>query len=332
MALDPPWRLDPHESIVRVGWSSGWYVLIKISASSSDPDFAPSATVTPLGNDNTIVFHREDTLQESSSASHTVPIVYLAAQAIPIPDIGHSYLIPCFGYQGYSEVGSYEATGYASVEDAYADMPGDARMATTFYYNHPAAVYTSIDSSFAGEPGFAGLPTGPLTPDIAAMFAAALSAQVGAAWVSGPAPFTINGETGCADTIGEPPRSSWYANWVADEIIITNTITTTTYENVTLLKVPKSSDAAAFTIELSGASSWQATVEVFKLSGHEINPNNKASNGRVYDPVVPSDDSAQFVILTAYDASYSGIMKTPVPPSHEPLTMTQTSGSGGNPE
>ena len=328
MALDPPWRLDPHERIVGVGWGAGWYVLIKISASSSDQNLAPTATVTPLGN-NTVAFHREDTLHETSSSSLTIPIVYLAAQAIPIPDIGHSYLIPCFGYQGYSEVGSYEATGYASVEDAYADMPGDARMATTFYYNHPAAVYTSIDSSFAGEPGFAGLPTGPLTPDIAAAFAAALSAQVGAAWVSGPAPFTINGQTGCADTIGEPPRSSWYPSWVADEIILTNTITTTTYENVTVLKIPKSSDAEAFTIELSGASSWQASVEVFKLGGHVLDPNNKAPNDRVYDPVVPSDDGVQFVTLASYDASYSGVMKTPVPPSQEPLSITQISGGGG---
>ncbi len=331
MAIDPPWRLDPHENIVGVGWGAVWYVLIKISASSADLDFAATATVTPL-RDNSVVFHREDTLQESSRSSRTVPVVYLAAQAIPIPNIVRSYLIPCFGYHSYFEIGSSEQTGYASVEDAYADMPGDNRMATTFYQNHPSAAYTSIDYSFAAEPGFGGLPTGSLTTEIAADFAAALSAQVGAAWVSGPAPFSINGETGCADSIGDPPRSSWYPNWVAGAITMTDTITTTTYENITVLKIPKSSDAAAFTIELSGASSWQATVEVFKLSGHELDPDNKAPNGRVYDPVVPSDDRVQSVTLAGYDASYSGIMKTPVPPSQAPLTMTQTSGGGGTPE
>jgi hypothetical protein len=328
MALDPPWRLDPRESIVGVGWGSGWYVLVKIRVSSADLEFAARATVTPL-RDNSVVFHREDTLQESSSASRSVPIVYLAAQAIPIPDIVRSYLIPCFGYHTYFEIGDYESTGYASVEEAYADMPGDNRMATTFYQRHPSAVYTGIDYSFAAEPGFEGLATGSLVPEIAAAFAAALSAQVGAAWVSGPAPFSINGQTGCADSIGDPPLSSWYANWVAGAITTTGTITTTTYENITVLKIPKSSDAAAFTIELIGASSWQASVEVFKFSGHELDPNNKATNGRVYDPVVPSDDCVQSVTLEGYDASYSGVMKTPVPPSQVPLSITQTSGGGG---
>ena len=168
-------------------------------------------------------------------------------------------------------------------------------MATTFcYYNHPCrGLYQHKVFICRGSRDLQGLQRSVDAGDRGGIFAAALSAQVEAESEAVPRHFDQ-----WTDRKGRYLRRSAafivIRNWVADGITVTKTITTTTYENIAVLKIPKSSDAIAFTIELSGRHPRKRR-QGFELGGHALDPNNKAPNGRVYDPVVPSDDRVQSV-------------------------------------